>query len=138
MPTEMARTAMSEVLELLEAAEAKAMYGLAINWKPLQALTEALLDRGVLQVGLTFVVSLFLRSCCSVVEGFAVYIYAICCCARDASLWQSAYTVHLLNWGIIRPSLTGCTDWTGGLLQEGLLVCRVTQRSWFSVAVTVS
>lgn len=26
------------------------MYGLAINWKPLQALTEALLDRGVLQV----------------------------------------------------------------------------------------
>jgi hypothetical protein len=42
---------MSEVLELLEAAEAKAMYGLAINWKPLQALTEALLDRGVLQVG---------------------------------------------------------------------------------------
>jgi len=52
MPTEMARVAMSEVLELLEAAEAKAMYGLAINWKPLQALTEALLDRGVLQVRL--------------------------------------------------------------------------------------
>lgn len=39
------------MLELLEAAEAKAMYGLAINWKPLQALTEALLERGVLQVG---------------------------------------------------------------------------------------
>jgi cell division protease FtsH len=49
MPTEMSRVALSEVLELLEAAEAKAMYGLAINWKPLQALTEALLDRGVLQ-----------------------------------------------------------------------------------------
>lgn len=42
--------ALSEVLELLEAAEAKASYGLAINWKPLEALTQALLDRGVLQV----------------------------------------------------------------------------------------
>lgn len=42
---------MREVLELLEAAEAKAMYGLAINWKPLPVLTEALLDRRVLQVG---------------------------------------------------------------------------------------
>jgi len=42
--------AMADVLELLEAAEAKAYYGLAINWKPLQALTQALLDRGVLQV----------------------------------------------------------------------------------------
>eukprot|EP00878_Enallax_costatus_P001473 GHUV01001624.1.p1 GENE.GHUV01001624.1~~GHUV01001624.1.p1 ORF type:complete len:977 (+),score=283.07 GHUV01001624.1:432-2933(+) len=49
MPTEMARVAMSEVLELLEAAEAKASYGLAINWKPLQALVDALMDRGVLQ-----------------------------------------------------------------------------------------
>jgi hypothetical protein len=38
-------------VELLEAAEAKAYYGLAINWKPFQALTEALLERGVLQVG---------------------------------------------------------------------------------------
>lgn len=45
-----ARVALSEVLELLEAAEAKASYGLAINWKPLQALVDALLDRGVLQV----------------------------------------------------------------------------------------
>jgi len=42
--------ALSEVLELLEAAEAKASYGLAINWKALEALTQALLDRGVLQV----------------------------------------------------------------------------------------
>eukprot|EP00879_Flechtneria_rotunda_P028172 GHRR01030255.1.p1 GENE.GHRR01030255.1~~GHRR01030255.1.p1 ORF type:complete len:520 (+),score=209.83 GHRR01030255.1:1412-2971(+) len=49
MPTELARVALSEVLELLEAAEAKAAYGLAINWQPLQALTQALLDRGVLQ-----------------------------------------------------------------------------------------
>ena len=40
---------MAEVIELLEAGEAKAYYGLAINWKPLQALVEALLDRGVLQ-----------------------------------------------------------------------------------------
>ena len=40
---------MAEVVELLEAGEAKAYYGLAINWKPLQALVEALLDRGVLQ-----------------------------------------------------------------------------------------
>uniref|UniRef100_A0A383VS33 AAA+ ATPase domain-containing protein n=1 Tax=Tetradesmus obliquus TaxID=3088 RepID=A0A383VS33_TETOB len=49
MPTEMARVALSDVLELLEAAEAKAAYGLAINWKPLQALVDALLQRGVLQ-----------------------------------------------------------------------------------------
>jgi len=49
MPTETARVALSEVLEVLEAAEAKAYYGLAINWKPLQALTEALLERGILQ-----------------------------------------------------------------------------------------
>ena len=49
MPTEQARVALSEVVELLEAAEAKAYYGIAINWAPLQALTEALLDRGVLQ-----------------------------------------------------------------------------------------
>lgn len=41
---------MADVLELLEAAEAKAFYGLSINWKPLQALVEALLARGVLQV----------------------------------------------------------------------------------------
>jgi cell division protease FtsH len=45
-----ARVALSDVLELLEAAEAKAAYGLAINWKPLQALVAALLERGVLQV----------------------------------------------------------------------------------------
>eukprot|EP00967_Tisochrysis_lutea_P009829 scaffold11454_cov17-Tisochrysis_lutea.AAC.1 len=43
-----ARVAMADVVELLEAAEAKAYYGLAINWKPLQALTQALLDRGAL------------------------------------------------------------------------------------------
>lgn len=36
-------------MELIDAAEAKAYYGLAINWKPLQALSQALLDRGVLQ-----------------------------------------------------------------------------------------
>ncbi|GIL84930.1 hypothetical protein Vretimale_9765 [Volvox reticuliferus] len=48
MSTEQARVALSEVVELLEAAEAKAMYGLAMNWKPLQALTQALLDRGTL------------------------------------------------------------------------------------------
>ena len=41
--------AFAEVVELLEAAEAKATYGLAINWKALQALTEALLERGTLQ-----------------------------------------------------------------------------------------
>ncbi|GLI67098.1 hypothetical protein VaNZ11_011303 [Volvox africanus] len=46
--TEQARVALSEVVELLEAAEAKAMYGLAMNWKPFQALTQALLDRGTL------------------------------------------------------------------------------------------
>jgi hypothetical protein len=46
-----ARVALSDVLELLEAAEAKAAYGLAINWQPLQALVTALLERGVLQVG---------------------------------------------------------------------------------------
>jgi hypothetical protein len=39
----------SQVIELLEAAEAKAYYGLAINWKPLEALSTALLERGVLQ-----------------------------------------------------------------------------------------
>lgn len=50
LPLTQARVAMADVLELLEAAEAKAYYGLAINWKPLQALTQALLDRGVLQV----------------------------------------------------------------------------------------
>ncbi len=44
-----ARIALAEVIELLEAAEAKACYGLAINWKPLQQLVQALLDRGVLQ-----------------------------------------------------------------------------------------
>ncbi|KAG2495020.1 hypothetical protein HYH03_006952 [Edaphochlamys debaryana] len=48
MSTEQARVALSEVVDLLEAAEAKAMYGLAINWKALQALTQALLDRGTL------------------------------------------------------------------------------------------
>jgi hypothetical protein len=46
-----ARIALAEVVELLEAAEAKAYYGLAINWQPLQALTEALLERSVLTVG---------------------------------------------------------------------------------------
>ncbi len=45
-----ARVALAEVVELLEAADAKAAYGLAINWGPLQALTEALLERGTLQV----------------------------------------------------------------------------------------
>jgi cell division protease FtsH len=43
-----ARIATSEVIELLEAGEAKAYYGLAINWKPLLELAQALLDRGVL------------------------------------------------------------------------------------------
>lgn len=37
------------MVELLEAAEAKAYYGLAINWAPLNALVDALLDKGVLQ-----------------------------------------------------------------------------------------
>jgi hypothetical protein len=71
MPTEMARVAMSEVLELLEAAEAKAMYGLAINWKPLQALTEALLDRGVLQVG-------WEAGCVGVGGGGGTVAYPVC------------------------------------------------------------
>ncbi|GFR51495.1 hypothetical protein Agub_g13859, partial [Astrephomene gubernaculifera] len=48
MSTEQARVALSEVVELLDAAEAKAMYGLAVNWGPLEALTQALLDRGTL------------------------------------------------------------------------------------------
>lgn len=48
MSTEQARIAMSEVIELLEAAEAKAYYGLAVNWAALQALTEELMDRSVL------------------------------------------------------------------------------------------
>lgn len=43
--------ALAEVVELLDAAEAKAMYGLAINWRALQALTQALLDRGTITVG---------------------------------------------------------------------------------------
>lgn len=47
-PTNTHRVAMAEVVELLEGAEAKAYYGLAINWKPLGALTQALLERGVL------------------------------------------------------------------------------------------
>lgn len=49
MSTEQSRVAMAEVVELLEAGEAKAYYGLAVNWKPLQALIQALLNRGVLQ-----------------------------------------------------------------------------------------
>lgn len=49
-PLGQARIALSEVVELLEAAEAKAYYGLAINWAPLQALTEALLEQSVLTV----------------------------------------------------------------------------------------
>jgi hypothetical protein len=44
-----ARVALAEVVELLEAGEAKACYGIAINWKPMQALVDALMDRGVLQ-----------------------------------------------------------------------------------------
>ncbi|KAL6745073.1 P-loop containing nucleoside triphosphate hydrolase protein, partial [Haematococcus lacustris] len=47
--TEQGRVAMLDVLEVLESAEAKAYYGLATNWKGLQALTNALLDQGVLQ-----------------------------------------------------------------------------------------
>ncbi len=43
--------ALHEVMELLEAAEAKALYGLGRNWGALQALTQALLDRGTLTVG---------------------------------------------------------------------------------------
>lgn len=35
----------------MEAAEAKAYYGLSINWKPLEALVDALIEREVLQVG---------------------------------------------------------------------------------------
>ncbi len=45
-----ARVALAEVVEVLESAEAKAYYGLAINWGPLNKLVEALLDQGVLQV----------------------------------------------------------------------------------------
>lgn len=44
-----ARVALADVVELLEAGEAKACYGLAINWKPLEALVEALIKYGVLQ-----------------------------------------------------------------------------------------
>lgn len=36
MSTEQSRVALAEVVELLEAAEAKAYYGLALNWKALQ------------------------------------------------------------------------------------------------------
>lgn len=54
---------MAEVLELLEAGEAKALYGLSINWKPLQALVEALQDRGVLQ-GKEVSGDIFLFLCC--------------------------------------------------------------------------
>ena len=35
-PRTQARVAMADVVELLEGAEAKAYYGLAVNWKPLQ------------------------------------------------------------------------------------------------------
>lgn len=45
---------MADVLELLEAGEAKAYYGLAINWKPFEALVNALLDRSALQVRVAF------------------------------------------------------------------------------------
>lgn len=48
MSTEMARVAFAEVVELLEAAEAKAYYGLAMNWGALSALVDALLARGSL------------------------------------------------------------------------------------------
>ncbi|MEW5306932.1 MAG: hypothetical protein WDW36_009362 [Sanguina aurantia] len=46
MSVEQSRVALAEVIELLEAAEAKAYYGLAMNWKPLNALITALLERG--------------------------------------------------------------------------------------------
>jgi len=49
MSTEQSRVALADCIELLEAAEAKAYYGLAVNWKPLQALVTSLLDRGVMQ-----------------------------------------------------------------------------------------
>lgn len=36
MSTEQSRVALAEVVQLLEAAEAKAYYGLTLNWKALQ------------------------------------------------------------------------------------------------------
>jgi hypothetical protein len=71
-----ARVALSDVLELLEAAEAKAAYGLAINWKPLQELVTALLERGVLQVGWLFVLMYVSASAC---------VHVDCCYGADLS-----------------------------------------------------
>lgn len=40
---------MAEIVSLLESGEAKAYYGLAVNWKPLLALADALEERGSLR-----------------------------------------------------------------------------------------
>ncbi|GAB4815168.1 hypothetical protein N2152v2_002214 [Parachlorella kessleri] len=46
--TELAKIAYADVEELVEGAEAKAYYGLASNYRPLQALVETLLERETL------------------------------------------------------------------------------------------
>jgi cell division protease FtsH len=46
--TEQIRAAQGEVVDLLEAAEAKAYYCLAVNWPALRALSDALLESGTL------------------------------------------------------------------------------------------
>jgi cell division protease FtsH len=45
---EQIRAAQAEVIDLLEAAEAKAYYCLAVNWPALRALSDALLENGTL------------------------------------------------------------------------------------------
>ena len=46
--TELARIALQEVTQLIEAAEAKAFYCLAVNYSTLESLYQALLDKEVL------------------------------------------------------------------------------------------
>jgi len=48
MSAPLARAALQDVSELLEAAQAKAFYGLAMNWKALGALTDALCEKDTL------------------------------------------------------------------------------------------
>jgi cell division protease FtsH len=49
MSTEQARIGMAEIISMLESGEAKAYHGLAINWRPLLALADALESKGSLK-----------------------------------------------------------------------------------------
>lgn len=48
MSAPLARAALQDVTELIEAAQAKAFYGLALNWRPLSALVDALMSKDTL------------------------------------------------------------------------------------------